>query len=388
MRPGSGTRFAAVLALALWSCTEIPAAPDPQLATGAPPSAPAVADRNLFVYALDGRGGLTPLAGSPFPSGGRIDDVESLSARDPHRLLFVASDASNSFSVLRFDHGSGALRPVAGSPFQAEGLQPSATETDGRFLFVGHAGSNTISTFRLGPQGIPNSVPDSPAPTGGQLLEGMTLDPRGRFLLTTNATSNNVSVLRIATDGSLAAVPGSPFPGVFSPDEPIVHPNGRFVFVTNRSQPSLSVFALGVDGSLAPVPGSPFPAPAGFTTYEHCVLNSRGTLLFATFESPPAILAYRVGEDGSLTLVPGTPVLLGTPGPGGPEGMALDPADRFIYVADHIANRLHVLRIKRDGGLVPVVPGGVPIAAEPLDVIIPGWRVRGRLVMVVSAVLH
>ena len=162
------------------------------------------------------------------------------------------------------------------------------------------------------------------------------------------------------SDGSLAAVPGSPFPGVFFPDEVIVHPNGRFVFVTNRSQPSLSVFALGADGSLAPVPGSPFPAPAGFTTYEHCILNSRGTLLFATFEAPPAILAYRVGEDGSLSPVPGTPVLLGTPGPGGPEGMALDPAGRIIYVADHIAVTHDALREARGSLRVVVVAHSRP----------------------------
>ncbi|MFL5442274.1 MAG: hypothetical protein ACJ79W_24235, partial [Myxococcales bacterium] len=63
----------AALALAAGGCSkarEIPGLPAP--------SAGATADRNLFGYVLDGAGGFAPLPGSPFASGGKIDDVESL----------------------------------------------------------------------------------------------------------------------------------------------------------------------------------------------------------------------------------------------------------------------------------------------------------------------
>src|SRR3954468_2879610 len=91
--------------------------------TGEPPaSAPAIPDRNLFAYLLDDAGGLTPLSGSPFPSGGRMDDVESLSALPSRHLLFSANSASNSFSVFRFDTQRGELVPLPGSPYRAEGL--------------------------------------------------------------------------------------------------------------------------------------------------------------------------------------------------------------------------------------------------------------------------
>src|SRR5256885_6435085 len=185
--------LAAALALALCHCRG--ANRDP----GEPaPSTPAVADRNLFAYLLDGAGGFTPLPGSPFPSGGKVSDVESFSALPSRNLLFVASDATNSFSVLEFDTQRGDLVPLPGSPYRAEGTAPSETAVSGNFLFVGNATTNTISSFRLRDDGGPLQVQGSPAPTGGDLVEGMTIDPLGRFVLTANANSNTVSVHRIA----------------------------------------------------------------------------------------------------------------------------------------------------------------------------------------------
>jgi DNA-binding beta-propeller fold protein YncE len=373
---------AAGLALALCHCHGANQAPGAR-----PASAPAIPDRNLFAYLLDDAGGLTPLAGSPFPSGGQLDDVESLSALPSRHLLFAASSASNSFSVLRFDTQRGELVPLPGSPYRAEGLAPSETAVSGDFLFVGNAASNTVSSFRLRDDGVPLQIEGSPAATGGDLLEGMTVDPLGRFVLVANANSSTISVLRIAPDGTLFLAPGSPFAGVFLPDEIVVDRTGSLVFVTNRAQATISVFKLGADGRLIPAPGSPYPAPAGFASFEHCLVDRSGTLLLATFESPPAILTYRIGPDGALTVAQ-APVLLGTATAGGPEGMALDPKGRFVYLTDHIADRVHVFAIDSSGVLTDVIPGGARIAAEPFDVIIPGWDFGGRQVMFVSSALR
>jgi 6-phosphogluconolactonase len=371
------------LALALCRCHGAGRAP------GEPaPPAPAIPDRNLFAYLLDDAGGLTPLPGSPFPSGGQIDDVESLSALPSRHLLFVGNSVSNSFSVLRFDTGRGELVPLPGSPYRAEGLTTAETAVSGDFLLVGNATSNTVSSFRLRDDGVPLRVEGSPAAAGGDLMEGMTADPFGRFVLVVSANSNTISVLRIAADGTLTAVPGSPFAGVSLPDEVVVDPAGRLVFVTSRGNGTLSVFKLDAEGRLTNAPGSPLPVPAGFASLEHCLVDPSGRLLVVTFESPPAIVSYRIGPDGALTLVPGTPLLLGTPGPGGPEGMAFDPAGRFLYLADHITDRLHVFAIDSAGGLSSVIPGGARIAAEPFDVIIPGWELGGRQVMFVATALR
>jgi 6-phosphogluconolactonase (cycloisomerase 2 family) len=374
----------AALALSVGGCskaTDVPGVPAP--------SAAATPDRNLFGYVLDGAGGFAPLPGSPFASGGKIDDVESLSALPSRNLLFVGNDVTSTLSVLRFDAAQGALVPLLGSPYQAEGSVTAETAATGDLVFVGNATSNTVSSYRLRDDGVPLLVEGSPVATGGDLIEGMTVDPLGRFVFVASANSNTLSVLRIAADGTLTHAPGSPNPGVFLPDEVATDPGGRLVYVTNRSQATISAFALGTDGRISALPGSPFPAPAGFASHEHCLVNPAGTVLIATYEAPPAISSYRIAQDGTLTQVPGTPVLLNNGAPsGGPEGMAFDPTGRFLYLADHIANRLHVFAVDPAGGLSAVVPGGTPLPAEPLDVIIPGWQFNGRPVMFVAMALH
>ena len=64
--------------------------------------------------------------------------------------------------------------------------------------------------------------------------------------------------------------------------------------------------------------------------------------------------------------------------------MAVDPTDRFVYLTDHVSDRINVFQIEANGGLTPVFPGGLSVDAEPFDLIIPGWRVDGRLLMVVA----
>jgi len=354
-------------------------------------SAPPVDERNLFVYLLEdadgeGLGRLTPVTGSPFTSGGRFDDVESLSAAVARRLVFLGNSVTHTISVLQIDTTTGTLTRVPGSPFVAEGMAPAETAEHGSLLVVGNAGSATLSSFRVAGDGGLLRTAGSPVPTNGGLLEGMALDPAGRLVFVNDADLDHVAVFAVSASGTLTPVAGSPFGGVFLPDEVVTHPDGRTIFVTNRSQASISVFAVSLAGALTPISASPFAAPAGFTAYEHCVLTSDGTLLFAGFEIPPAVVAYHVAPDGSLNLVAGTPVLLGTPGPGGPEGMAVDPTNRLLVVTDHIADRLHVFAIDAGGGLTAVGPqGGVAVGAEPFDVIIPGWRVGGRAVVIVAA---
>jgi 6-phosphogluconolactonase (cycloisomerase 2 family) len=383
-----------ILASTLGACgsalREPPPPPDTTLSLTPAASATAVADRDLFVYLLNDDGGFTPVDGSPFVSGGRVSDVEGLSTIPSRLLLFVANDATDSFSVLGFNLSTGALSPLPGSPYKSEGKAPAETVVSAPYLFVANSLGTNVSSFRLRSDGVPSPLPGSPVATGGDSIEGMAISPNGKLIFVNHANKgrpDTLAVLRVGDDGSLSPAAGSPFPVVSLPDEVVVHPNNRFVYVTNRATPTIAGFSAADDGTLSPLPGSPYPAPPGVASPEHCLLNAEGTLLFYTFEIPAGIASYRVAADGSLSLVSG-PVFLETPGPGGPEGMALSPDERFLYLANHIDDRLHAFRIDDAGALTTVFPGGVPIAAEPLDIVIPGWRVGGLAVMVVSTRLR
>jgi 6-phosphogluconolactonase len=110
----------------------------------------------------------------------------------------------------------------------------------------------------------------------------------------------------------------------------------QFAYVANRDNNSVSGYSIGADGALTPVPGSPFAAgdepvsvavdPTGKFAYLTNVGNGpvEGT-----------VSAYRVGSDGALTPVPGSP--FATTGIG-PNSVAVDPLDRFVYVPNASAS--------------------------------------------------
>jgi 6-phosphogluconolactonase (cycloisomerase 2 family) len=153
--------------------------------------------------------------------------------------LYVTNYGSDNVSAYTINATSGALTPVAGSPFAA--------------------GS--------GPQGVP--------------LKGVPIDTRlgnTDTLYVANEGSNNVSAYTIsATSGALTPVAGSPFgagTGPFGVATCSVtrkgHSDNYFAYVTNRGSNNVSAYTINAtSGALTPVAGSPFGAgtePLGMGT--------------------------------------------------------------------------------------------------------------------------
>lgn len=89
---------------------------------------PNTADATISAFTFDNTTGvLTPIAGSPFPSGGKgsINGPLGIAMDQTGRFLYVCN-ASNDVSVFTMDSNSGALSAMSGSPFPAGGSAPSA----------------------------------------------------------------------------------------------------------------------------------------------------------------------------------------------------------------------------------------------------------------------
>lgn len=130
---------------------------------------------NVSVFSVNGDGSLTPVPGSPFPTGAAPASVAADYGLYPLAFVFVANSKSNDISVFAIDDTTGELTPVAGSPFPDGGVDPvSITAGGGEFAGFG------------GPNGAP-------------------------FLYVANAGSNNMSVFSIKGTGALTPVSGSPF---------------------------------------------------------------------------------------------------------------------------------------------------------------------------------
>ena len=87
---------------------------------------PNTGDASISAFSMGSSGALTPISGSPFPSGGNgsVNGPLGIAADADGKFVYVCN-ASNDISVFSIG-SSGALTPVSGSPFPAGGNAPSA----------------------------------------------------------------------------------------------------------------------------------------------------------------------------------------------------------------------------------------------------------------------
>jgi DNA-binding beta-propeller fold protein YncE len=156
---------------------------------------------------------------------------------DPRgQFAYVANASSNNVSAYTINGTTGALTPIPGSPFPT-GLNPYSVTVDptGQFAYVANANSNNVSAYTInGTTGALTPVAGSPFPAGSFPFS-VTVDPMSQFAYVANCTSincsanSNVSAYTInGTTGALTPVAGSPFPAGSGPISVTVHPTGQF----------------------------------------------------------------------------------------------------------------------------------------------------------------
>ena len=242
-------------------------------------------------------------------------------------------------SAYTIDGTTGALTPVAGSPFPT-GLGPQGVTVDpsGRFLYVANLASSNVSAYTIDPAtGALTEVAGSPF-AAGTAPRTVAIDPAGQFAYVANVNSNNVSAYTIdATSGALTAVPGSPFGAGTSPGTVVVHPTGGFAYVANcgsfacqgANPGSVSAYAIDtMTGVLTEITGSPFAA--GTTTF-WVTVDPSGQFAYATNLRSNNISAYVIdATTGALSEIIGSPFGAGLDA----LGVAVDPTGQFAYVSN------------------------------------------------------
>jgi 6-phosphogluconolactonase len=214
-------------------------------------------------------GALTPIAGSPFAlTAGTADTAVA----DPQgRFLFVGSEGSGFISVFTIDPTTGALTQT-GAPvtsfnlFSADSLTVDGT---GNFLYAGQLNSSTpLDAFsidqnngglsEIGPFNL--GVAQLHADSSGKFLLGVA-EIQDAFGV---ASDQHIYVFSIdALTGAPAPVAGSPFATTSAPFDFAISPNGEFVYVVGNDL-SGNIAALEgyqldtTTGALTALPGSPF----------------------------------------------------------------------------------------------------------------------------------
>jgi 6-phosphogluconolactonase (cycloisomerase 2 family) len=293
------------------------------------------------------------------------------------------------------------------------GSHYSSNSSTNGLVIVPNQGSQVIQAFGITlSNGHVSQINTAPAILGQPTA--IILDPAGTYayvaVVPTSAVANSVKAASVASykinsDGTLSAagatVTMNAPAGAVSPVAITVDTSGKFLFVADEATASgttavagtVSVFSIG-GGNLTEVAGSPFGVPA--------IAGSAGANLLGVAVTPtifpsanavcskqtPPAQEYLYAADASAnqvwefqvnpssgTLGPPAPstAIVGFAAGSVPSGVAIDPCNRFVYVANFQSNDISSYAISpTDGSLVSAGPaasagnGPGPIAVDPL----------------------
>jgi 6-phosphogluconolactonase (cycloisomerase 2 family) len=337
-------------------------------------------------------GSLTPLPGSPFPTGGLgityttalgpFDSDQEVIVNPAHTLLFAVNGGSDTIAVFRIN-ADGSLTPVDGSPFPSGGSNPVSVGLSKNDVLVvvnqdqdpGHPGLflPNYTSFHVSPQGrltpVRNStfyVDAGSSPSQalishdgklmfgaeflGGLLRTLRIDARGRLIL-----------------GDVQPLPPAEFADTGAPPFPLglaVHPMHRLLYVDFVTINRIGVYRYNKSGRLEFLRTVPDSGKAPCWA----LVNKAGTRLYSSNTGDSSISVH------DLSLDPTEPIEiqhLNLRTTGSCFQFALDSTGKFLHVVTQqasdsqpaTANGLNVLSVAADGTLteVPSSPTQLPV---------------------------
>jgi 6-phosphogluconolactonase (cycloisomerase 2 family) len=206
-------------------------------------------------------------------------------------------------SIFGFSLAGGALEPIAGSERRlAADADPAqiAFGPDGRTLVVTERGTNSISTFAVGDDGLadgPQTIPSSGATPYG-------FDFAGGSVVVTEAFGGEVGAAAASSyslEGNrLAPVSASVADTRSEVCWAAVSKDGRFVYVTNFGDGTISSYAIGDDGSLELLEPVAASTNQGAKGVRDEAITGDGRFLYALDADARRVYGWSVGSDGSL----------------------------------------------------------------------------------------
>lgn len=322
--------------------------------------------------------------------------VTTSSGNQTNDFVYATNSADGTISGFLVNLLNGSLSPLAGSqalPFPiATGTNPNGiAQSGGKFLYVANTGANTISEFTIDAASGALSPIGSGSVSSGNGPTAMTVVKVGplTFLYVIDSTDKNVEGFSIdSTTGALTTV-GTSSVGK-GPVGIVANSTGTFLYVSNSTDGSISVFTIGPNGTLTTQQSqtglsSPqglaidgtvhlYAAEAGNNNVAELQITASpsGTLqlnaeasagtspawvvvagshVYVTNMGDNTISQYSANSSGLLTPLSPATVATGA----GPDGVAADSANMFVYAANRGESTLTPYTINATtGALNPV----------------------------------
>ena len=253
--------------------------------------------------------------GTPVPTGDDKSffgsDLRSIHLDPANRRLFAANEGS--VAVFEVDGATGGLTGIAGSPFPVSAGAGTATYSltvspDGDHVFVPSCSSmnQVVSVFAVSEDGSLSEITGSPFAANADVCT-VAVSPDGSRLYAPSGFGSELGVFDIGADGSLTAVAGSPFAIAGDGYTSVIHPSGGHLFLADYDQNGVAVY--GID-ALTGVPTELATSPYGsILTPDGIAISPEGAVLYVADPNadPAAVHVFDVAGDGSLAIRTGSP---------------------------------------------------------------------------------
>ena len=296
---------------------------------------------------------------------------------DAGGAVYTSTNGASANAILAFRRAEdGALTAIGSFPTGGRGtggaVDPLASQyavilsADHRLLFTVNAGTNDVTSFRVGDDGSLTLADRQSA--GGTLP--VSLASRDGLLYVLDAGDNTVTGLRVNPQGKLIAIPqGSRSLAAGAAGASTIHfsADGQSVIVTERAANRLETLAVEPNGRLgAPVvTASSGAVPFGFDVTDGgvaVVSEAGGT---QTTAPNSAVSSYTGGGSGGLTLITGS-----IDAGGRAACWVAVTADGTAFVANSASDAIASVRVNGTGSLslLDASAATTPAGATPIDI--------------------
>jgi len=363
-----------------------------------------VAGQNsILAYRRAADGSLTPLPGSPFLTGGTgwfdptyavgpFDGDGELAVDPLTNILYVPNGGSGTIAGLRMS-ASGALSPIAGSPFATAGNTPDTLALSGRTLTVVsnaqdplQAGPNVVSSYTVGHLGAGGVYVEQPADTVARPKTAVPSQalyvPNSPFVLTNEIGTDGITSYRQDGHGNLTLVERVTPPqqaGESAQPASIglaLNPVAPYVYEGLPNVGRVAVYRLRANGSLS------FVRSVASNGVAPCwiKLSKNGQHMYVVNTVDDSISTFDATD-------PSNPVLIQHLALNNAVGFStefsLSPDERFLYSLEEegtakvagLSNKIHALSVSPADGTL------TELSSSPLSLPVPaGNRPQGVLV--------
>jgi 6-phosphogluconolactonase (cycloisomerase 2 family) len=205
------------------------------------------------------------------------------------------------------------------------------------------AGGNAVASYNFDKSKGGLTIANPAVATGAKPV-AIAIDPSSQHLYALNQGSNNISAYSIdATTGVLTPLVGSPFATLTNPVSFALTTKGNILYVVSAAQ-GLESFTVNADGTLVVAQGA---IPAGVSP-AFVTVDPADRYVYVADSGGNSVVGFTV-SGSSLTAMSAS-VSAGT----SPSALAVDSQSKFVFAANQGSNNVSVFSIGSSGALTQV----------------------------------